>query len=64
MEKLVVGLTLAFKLTIEERNLIPIAYKNIIGSLQAAWCIVSSIEQKEESRKNEDHVVLVNGLQI
>ncbi|MGG6712961.1 UNVERIFIED_CONTAM: 14-3-3 family protein, partial [Salmonella enterica subsp. enterica serovar Weltevreden] len=27
--------------------------------LRAAWRIVSSIEQKEESRKNEDHVLLV-----
>ncbi|XP_028105994.1 uncharacterized protein LOC114305071 [Camellia sinensis] len=33
--------------------------RNVIGSLRAAWCIVSSIEQKEESRKNDDHVVLV-----
>lgn len=31
----------------------------MIGSLRAAWRIVSSIEQKEEGRKNEDHVVLV-----
>lgn len=34
-------------------------YKNVIGSLRAAWRIVGSIEQKEEGRKNEDHVVLV-----
>lgn len=35
------------------------AYKNVIGSLRAAWRIVSSIEQKEEGRKNDEHVVLV-----
>ncbi|KAI5420292.1 14-3-3-like protein B [Lathyrus oleraceus] len=40
-------------------NLISVAYKNVIGSLCAAWRIVSSIEQKEEGRKNDDHVVLV-----
>ncbi|THG12368.1 hypothetical protein TEA_001030 [Camellia sinensis var. sinensis] len=59
MEKLVVGSTPAGELTVEERNLLSVAYKNVIGSLRAAWRIVSSIEQKEESRKNDDHVVLV-----
>ncbi|CAL5355439.1 unnamed protein product [Camellia sinensis] len=59
MEKLVVGSTPAGELTVEERNLLSVAYKNVIGSLHAAWRIVSSIEQKEESRKNDDHVVLV-----
>ena len=47
------------ELTVEERNLLSVAYKNVIGSLRAAWRIVSSIEQKEESRKNEEHVSLV-----
>ncbi|KAL8131068.1 14-3-3-like protein G-BOX factor 14 lambda [Apium graveolens] len=59
MEKLVLGLSPESELTVEERNLLSVAYKNVIGSLRAAWRIVSSIEQKEESRKNEDHVVLV-----
>ncbi|XP_050371422.1 14-3-3-like protein GF14 kappa [Argentina anserina] len=60
MEKLVVASTAAgTELTVEERNLLSVAYKNVIGSLRAAWRIVSSIEQKEESRRNEDHVALV-----
>ncbi|XP_048437385.1 14-3-3-like protein B [Pyrus x bretschneideri] len=59
MEKLVVGSTPAAELTVEERNLLSVAYKNVIGSLRAAWRIVSSIEQKEEGRKNEEHVALV-----
>ncbi|CAK9163602.1 unnamed protein product [Ilex paraguariensis] len=59
MEKLVIGSTPDAELTVEERNLLSVAYKNVIGSLRAAWRIVSSIEQKEESRKNDDHVVLV-----
>ena len=59
MQKVVVGSTPASELTVEERNLLSVAYKNVIGSLRAAWRIVSSIEQKEEGRKNDDHVSLV-----
>ncbi|PHU20451.1 14-3-3 protein 10 [Capsicum chinense] len=59
MDKLVINSTPSGELTVEERNLLSVAYKNVIGSLRAAWRIVSSIEQKEESRKNEEHVNLV-----
>ncbi|OEL36263.1 14-3-3-like protein GF14-C [Dichanthelium oligosanthes] len=47
------------ELTVEERNLLSVAYKNVIGARRASWRIVSSIEQKEESRKNEEHVSLI-----
>lgn len=47
------------ELTVEERNLLSVAYKNVIGARRASWRIVSSIEQKEESRGNEDHVTLI-----
>ncbi|KAE8664798.1 14-3-3 protein 10 [Hibiscus syriacus] len=59
MQKLVLGSTPSGELTVEESNLLSVALKNVIGSLRAAWRIVSSIEQKEEGRKNEVHVVLL-----
>jgi 14-3-3 protein epsilon len=34
-------------LTVEERNLLSVAYKNTIGSRRSAWRILSSIEKKE-----------------
>ncbi|GAB4847445.1 hypothetical protein Ancab_026502, partial [Ancistrocladus abbreviatus] len=47
------------ELTVEERNLLSVAYKNVIGARLAHWRIISSIEQKEESRGNEDHVATI-----
>ncbi|XP_019094920.1 PREDICTED: 14-3-3-like protein GF14 omicron [Camelina sativa] len=43
------------ELTIEERNLLSVGYKNVIGARRASWRILSSIEQKEESRGNEQN---------
>jgi len=48
--------TSGVELTVEERNLLSVAYKNVIGARRASWRIVSSIEQKEESKGNETHV--------
>ncbi|KAJ1735430.1 hypothetical protein LPJ61_000553 [Coemansia biformis] len=39
-------------LSVEERNLLSVAYKNVIGSRRASWRIVSSIENKELNRGN------------
>ncbi|GAA0162588.1 scaffold/adaptor protein [Lithospermum erythrorhizon] len=41
------------ELTVEERNLLSVGYKNVVGARRASWRILSSIEQKEESRGNE-----------
>merc|ERR1712054_468939 len=43
------------ELSTEERNLLSVAYKNAVGSRRAAWRIISSVEQKEKSKGNEDN---------
>lgn len=54
MKKLV---SLDIELSVEERNLLSAAYKNVIGARRASWRILSSIEQKEESKYNNDATV-------
>merc|ERR1719158_2739187 len=43
------------ELTVEERNLLSVAYKNAVGSRRAAWRIITSVEQKERSKGNEEN---------
>lgn len=43
------------ELTVEERNLVSVGYKNVIGARRASWRILSSIEQKEETKGNEQN---------
>ncbi|XP_020575444.1 14-3-3-like protein F [Phalaenopsis equestris] len=54
MEKVVNSLPEGVELSIEERNLLSVAYKNVVGARRASWRIVSSIEQKEEGRGASD----------
>eukprot|EP00403_Amphidinium_massartii_P031982 CAMPEP_0178435230 /NCGR_PEP_ID=MMETSP0689_2-20121128/33823_1 /TAXON_ID=160604 /ORGANISM="Amphidinium massartii, Strain CS-259" /LENGTH=240 /DNA_ID=CAMNT_0020057301 /DNA_START=121 /DNA_END=843 /DNA_ORIENTATION=+ len=42
------------ELTVEERNLLSVAYKNAVGSRRAAWRIITSVEQKEKTKGNEE----------
>merc|ERR1712164_74068 len=51
--------TMNVELTVEERNLLSVAYKNVIGARRASWRIISSIEQKEESKGNNNHVTRI-----
>eukprot|EP00636_Phaeomonas_parva_P007036 CAMPEP_0118858558 /NCGR_PEP_ID=MMETSP1163-20130328/5180_1 /TAXON_ID=124430 /ORGANISM="Phaeomonas parva, Strain CCMP2877" /LENGTH=255 /DNA_ID=CAMNT_0006792023 /DNA_START=143 /DNA_END=910 /DNA_ORIENTATION=+ len=37
------------ELSVEERNLLSVAYKNVIGSRRASWRVISSIEAKADS---------------
>jgi len=50
---------LGVELTVEERNLLSVAFKNVIGARRASWRIISSIEQKEENKGNEKHVARI-----
>lgn len=47
---------LDLELTVEERNLVSVGYKNVIGVRRASWRILSSIEQKEEGKGHAQNV--------
>ena len=42
------------ELSVEERNLLSVAYKNAVGSRRAAWRMISSVESKETSKGNTE----------
>merc|ERR1719222_636678 len=43
------------ELSVEERNLLSVAYKNAVGSRRAAWRIITSVEQKESTKGNAEN---------
>ncbi|KAI4720085.1 14-3-3 protein [Aureobasidium sp. EXF-10727] len=47
------------ELTVDERNLLSVAYKNVVGTRRASWRIISSIEQKEEQKGSDKHVTII-----
>jgi len=45
-------------LSVEERNLLSVAYKNIVGARRASWRVLEQIRSKEEERGSE-HVATI-----
>lgn len=39
------------ELTLDERNILSVAFKNSVGSRRASWRVLTSIEQKEEKKE-------------
>ena len=50
---------LAQDLTVDERNLLSVAYKNSLAGRRSAYRILESVEKKEESKGNTKHVEFV-----
>ena len=46
-------------LNTEERNLFSVAYKNAVGTKRTAWRTLASIEQREETKPNNNHLPLL-----
>ena len=39
------------ELTLDERNILSVAFKNAVGSRRASWRVLTSVEQKEEKKE-------------
>lgn len=44
---------LGAELSNEERNLLSVAYKNVVGARRSSWRVISSIEQKTENNERK-----------
>lgn len=47
---------LGAELTNEERNLLSVAYKNVVGARRSSWRVISSIEQKTEGSEKKQQM--------
>merc|ERR1712087_782736 len=52
--KLVCNASSENDLALEERNLLSVAYKNVVGARRASLRIIGSIETKEQSKNSEN----------
>lgn len=43
----------------QERNLLSVAYKNVVGARRASWRVLSSIESKEKEKGDHEKVTLI-----
>lgn len=44
------------ELSNEERNLLSVAYKNVVGARRSSWRVISSIEQKIEGNEKKQKI--------
>lgn len=44
------------ELSNEERNLLSVAYKNVVGARRSSWRVISSIEQKTERNEKKQQL--------
>lgn len=44
------------ELSNEERNLLSVAYKNVVGARRSSWRVISSIEQKTEGNEKKQQM--------
>ena len=44
------------ELTVEERNILSVAFKNVVGTRRAAWRVISLIERKEQKKGAQNNV--------
>lgn len=44
------------ELSNEERNLLSVAYKNVVGARRSSWRVISSIEQKTEGNDKKQQM--------
>jgi len=45
------------QLSSEDRNLLSVAYKNVVGSRRSSWRIISSIEHKNNGSQKKDDII-------
>lgn len=59
LTKIVIPLTFlstGVELSNEERNLLSVAYKNVVGARRSSWRVISSIEQKTEGSERKQQM--------
>ncbi|CAG9315443.1 unnamed protein product [Blepharisma stoltei] len=54
----------ATELNVDQRNLLSVGYKNIVGVRRTAWRTISALEAKEDSRGNAKRVELARAYRL